>query len=528
MTSTILPLSARTLPALLKERVQLGKKAFIKTAESSLSYEDTLTRTSIIAGKLHASGLRKGDRMVVLLPNCMEVLELFLAAGYLGAVFVPINTAFRGEQLKNLLELADPTAIVTSPEYQEHVVAAKAKMPSLSRVWALQDGSEDAKRLAGPAGTTVEPWHPGNTPLPEQDIQPSDPLAILYTSGTTGPSKGVLCPHGQFYWWGVLTGDSLSMTEEDVTYTVLPMFHTNALNALWQVLVHGATYAFGKRFSASKFLNELREHDATLTYMLGSIAYILLKQPESDKDKQHKVRRALSPATSEKITAEFESRFNFTLVEGYGSTETNLVFSNHIGEYEPACMGRPFPQFDVRIVDENDCDVKPGETGELIIRNHEPFSMALGYFRNDAATVAAWRNLWFHTGDRVKQDESGVYRFVDRMKDAIRRRGENISSWEVEQAMISHPQVEDVAVVGVPSELGEEEVMAFVVPKGKQAVDPLDLITYMEAQIAGFAIPEYFEFLDTMPRTENGKVKKYELKERGTGKNTWRRTEKVA
>jgi crotonobetaine/carnitine-CoA ligase len=518
-----IPLQQRSFPKILALQSRFKDKIFIKSKQGTISYKEAVNVAALVAGNLSSQGLKKFDRVVVLLPNCLEILEVFLGAGWLGAVFVPINSAFRGKQLKHLLELVDPVAIVVSTSLASKLNEIDLDIPLLKKIWIVDDTDEQVP--AHLLGLATETWTRGSTALDAQDIGPGDPLAILYTSGTTGPSKGVICPHGQFFWWGKLTGRALNLEQDDVAYTVLPMSHTNALNTLWQVLLAGGTFCFGTRFSASRFMQELVESRATVTYLLGSMIYMLLKQPESEYESTHKVRCALSPATSKKLVKQFRERVGIELFEGYGSTETNMVISNRVGGYEPGTMGRVVAEFEIKIVDELDQDVPDGDAGELIIRNREPFSTASGYFRNPEATVSAWRNLWFHSGDRVRMDSTGVLHFLDRNKDAIRRRGENISSWEVEQALISHDGVINCAVVGVPSELGEEEVMAFIELRDGSEMVPLDIIDYLESEIAKFAVPRYLEFVSEFPQTENGKVQKFALKERGVGNNTWDRLE---
>jgi crotonobetaine/carnitine-CoA ligase len=310
---------------------------------------------------------------------------------------------------------------------------------------------------------------------------------------------------------------------EDVLYTELPFFHTNALNTLWQALLAGATFSFGTRFSASGFWEEIRRSEATVTYLLGAMVHILLKRPVQPDDAQHRLRVALAPGTPKAQVEAFQLRFGVRLLDGYGSTETNLVLCNLVGAFAPGTLGSVVDGFEARVVDEQDCEVPAGVPGELVIRHREAFSVSTGYFDNPQATQAAWRNLWFHTGDRVIRDSNDVYHFVDRLKDSIRRRGENISSWEVEQALISHEAIESAAVVGVPSELGDEEVMAFIVPKQETRIDPREITRFLEGRLAYFAIPRYIEFISELPRTENGKVKKYLLRERGVSTDTWDR-----
>jgi crotonobetaine/carnitine-CoA ligase len=321
----------------------------------------------------------------------------------------------------------------------------------------------------------------------------------------------------------VNVGSGLMVDDSSVLYTVLPFFHTNALNTISQALVHGATLAFGKRFSASRFWDEVREVDATQTYLLGAMVGILLKQPESEDDRRHRVRRVLAPATPPEAFEVFERRFGARIVQGFGSTETNSVMSNQLGPYKPGAMGWVRPGYEARVVDADDVQVPAGQVGELVLRHSEPYSFSTGYWRLPNATVEAWRNLWFHTGDRVLRDEDGVFWFKDRVTDSIRRRGENISSYEVESVLETHDGVACAAVVPVPAELGEEEVLAFVVLRDGAAADPLELTRFLEPRLAYFAIPRYFEFVDELPRTEVGRVRKYVLRERGLSPTTWDR-----
>ena len=299
--------------------------------------------------------------------------------------------------------------------------------------------------------------------MPPHPLDPGDTLAILYTSGTTGLSKGVCCPHAQYFWWAVYTGELLGVRDGDVLMTTLPLFHTNALNAFYQAMLNGATLVVEPRFSASGFMAALARHQATVTYVLGAMVPMLLAQPPSPADRAHKVRLALAPAVPAHFHQQFTDRFGFGLIDGYGSTETNCIMGAPLAEQRPGLMGRLLPGFTARVVDAHDNELPDGEAGELILRADEPFAFATGYFGMADKTVEAWRNLWFHTGDRVVREPDGFYRFMDRMKDAIRRRGENISSYEVEQVLVNHPAVENAAVFPVRSELAEDEVMAAVV-----------------------------------------------------------------
>jgi len=516
-----LEFSSRTLPEVLTLQSRLGDRILVRSSTGHvLTYAESPERAARIAGRLAAAGLGPGDRILVLLSNRIELLELWLGATWLGAVLVPVNTALRGEQLYHAISVAAPSAVVTEHALLDHLRYPRLELSGSVRLW-LVDSGESAP--APVHGIPVHRFPDAGETAPRYPVHPGDPVAILFTSGTSGPSKGVVCPHAQFFWWGIHTGNALGVRPGDVLFTTLPFFHTNALNTFWQAVLAGATYSFASRFSASLFWEQARDAGATLTYLLGAMTHILLKRRPTAVDRDHSIRVALSPATSPELVARFEERFGVRLVEGYGSTETNLVMSNTIGGFVPGAMGRVVDGFEARVVDEQDCEVAQGTAGELLIRHREPFSIASGYYRNPQATVEAWRNLWFHTGDRVVQGEDGVYYFLDRQKDSIRRRGENISSWEVEHALLAHPDVVDAAVVGTPAELGEEEVVGFVVLGEGLTPDPKMLIEFLMERLAYFAIPRYLEFVEELPKTENGKVRKYVLKQQSIGPGTWDR-----
>ena len=513
-----LPFEERTLPRLLeREAARLGEKPLVRFPGGEWSYAAARDVAAGFAGTLAAAGVGAGDRVGIMCGNGAELLRAVLGSAWLGAVAVPINTALRGAQLAHALASSDPRILVVDTGLVGRLELVETPPPALERIWSvgpaehcwadipLEAFPDDAER--------VDPY----------PVRPGDTLVILYTSGTTGPAKGVCCPHAQFYWWGRLTGEHLGVSERDSLFNALPLFHTNALNTLFQALLAGATYTVGERFSASGFWRELREAEATVTYLLGAMVHILLERPPSPDDAAHAARVALAPATPAAQAARFEERFGVRVVDGYGSTETNLVLCNTIGGHAPGTLGRVVDGFEAKVVDEQDVEVPAGTPGELIVRHDEPFSVATGYFRLPRATVDAWRNLWFHTGDRVVRDETGVFRFLDRLQDAIRRRGENVSSWEVEQALIAHPDVALAAAVPVPAAVGEDEVMAFVVLRDGAERDPVGLIRHCEPRLAYFAIPRYLEFLPELPLTENGKVRKHLLRERGAGEATWDR-----
>jgi crotonobetaine/carnitine-CoA ligase len=514
-----LPFEERTLPRLLDRQAErYGDRPLLRFQRLERSYASTRETAAAFAGTLAAAGVEPGDRVALLCGNRGELLDTVLGCAWLGAIAVPLNTALRGAQLEHVLANSDPTILVAEAGLLPRLELVAAPPPALEQIWVVGDPAE-------PRWTDVPQavFPDRGEPLAPSPVRPGDTFAIVYTSGTTGPAKGVCCPHAQLYWWGRLTAEHLGVTERDVLYSVLPLFHTNALNTLFQALLTGSTYAVGERFSASGFWRELGETGATVTYLLGAMAHILLGRAPSPGDTAHRARVALSPATPAELATRFEERFGVHLIDGYGSTETNFVLCNAIGRPVPGALGRVAEGFEAKVVDEEDVEVPAGVPGELVLRHLEPFSVATGYFRMPDETAAAWRNLWFHTGDRVVRDADGVFHFVDRQQDAIRRRGENVSSWEVEQALLAHADVALAAVVAVPSELGEDEVLAFVVPRESARPEPVELVRHCESRLAYFAVPRYLELVAELPLTENGKVRKEPLRERGVGEQTWDR-----
>jgi crotonobetaine/carnitine-CoA ligase len=519
--------AALTLPALLAARVARNADAALFSDRTTRwSGADALEIAARRAGALVAQGIRRGDRVALLCTNRIEFMEILLACGWLGAIAVPINTASRGLQLEHILRNSGARLVVAEAHLVDAVYALDLSALAVKTVWLIGERSgelsgETSEPTAHRATVRSVPLPPLAEPVPAATLAGGDPFAILYTSGTSGLSKGVVCPHAQFYWWAVHTADYLGVGAGDVLYTCLPLFHTNAMNSFFQALTRDAELVVDRRFSASGFFDALIATQATVTFVLGAMVPILLGRPVAANERAHRVRIALAPGVPGHFQREFTERCSIALLDGYGSTETNFVIGAGIDAQRPGYMGTLTPGFDARVVDEHDCPVPDGEAGELIVRQDQPYAMASGYFGMPEKTVEAWRNLWFHTGDRVVREADGYYRFVDRLKDAIRRRGENISSFEVEQVLLSHPAVETAAVFAVQSELAEDEVMAAIVLREGTSLTPLELIRYCEPRLPYFAVPRFLDFGRELPKTENGKIQKYKLREAGVTASTW-------
>ncbi|SEP15113.1 crotonobetaine/carnitine-CoA ligase [Rhodospirillales bacterium URHD0017] len=508
----------RSVAVMLQAQARkFGAKPLVQAGETSWSFAETPELAARSAGRLHAAGLRQGDRVALICENRPEFIEIFLGAAWLGAILVPINTASRGLQLRHILEDSGARLMVIEAALLGALEHVDLTALPLETIWVIDSPSG----VKAPA--IARPLPAAGEAVAAAPTRPSDTLAILYTSGTTGPSKGVCCPHAQFFWWGVHTAHLLGVGGDDVLCTTLPLFHTNALNTFFQALITGATAIFESRFSASAFFSTLAERRATVTYLLGAMVPILLSREAAPAEHGHRTRIALAPGVPGHFHAEFTRRTGIAILDGYGSTETNFVIGSPIAECKPGTMGRLAEGFYARVVDDEDNEVPDGTPGELMLRAAAPFAFATGYFGTPEKTVEAWRNLWFHTGDRVVREADGYYKFVDRLKDAIRRRGENVSSFEVEQVLLSHPEIATAAAYPVRSELAEDEVMAAIVRQPGSALDEVAIIRFCESRMAYFAVPRFLEFVDVLPATENGKIQKYKLRDRGITDRTWDR-----
>ncbi|MFI0445563.1 AMP-binding protein [Actinomadura sp. 6N118] len=483
-----------TIPALLTAAVErFGERPFLHADGITRTYRQTAEVAARAAGALAARGVRRGDRVAIMAANSMGFVDLFLGCAWLGAVLVPLNTGLRGHGLRHALAVAEPAFLVTDPEHASRVTDFKGGH------WILDHD------VAGP--------------IPPAPVRPEDTAAILFTSGTTGYSRGVRCPQAQFGWWGCNVADALQLARDDVLYTCLPLFHTNALNALAQAMVTGASCALGPRFSASRYWTHVAEAGGTAVYLLGAMVPMLMAQPPSPQDRAHRAWRALAPATPAPLWEPFRERFGVTLVDGFGSTETNMVIGTSVDDARPGFMGTVRDGYSAKVVDEHLAPVPDGTPGELVVRSHRHLAFATGYLGDPDEPPDSWRR----TGDRVVREPDGWYRFVDRIKDVIRRRGENISSHEVEAVVRTHPSVAEAAAFPVPSELAEDEVMVAVLLRPGHSLDPADLVRHCERELPPFAVPRHIEIMRDLPRTETGKIRKAALRDRGVTPATWHR-----
>ncbi|MEV6984768.1 AMP-binding protein [Sphaerisporangium sp. NPDC051017] len=524
---TTIDLQARTLPDILRWQAERRPDdAFLQFGRAAATtFGAVELRTNQLAHGLRGLGVGHGHRVAMILPNCVEIVTTWFALAKLGAVQVPINVELRGILLAHVLGNSGAEVLVCHREFLAVIAPVVNEQAALRTVVVVAGGVEDA-RAAGITADCVLTYpelFTGPSTSLDVDVSYTDPLAILYTSGTTGPAKGVVMPHHQYYVWVELYARSLQLTNDDSYFTPLPLFHADG--QLWGVyfpLVFGTKGTFVERFSASRYWEQVRESGATATNMLGSMGHILWKQEPSARDADNPLRVAQAlPMVAFK--RDFEERFGLRLVTGYGQTETNWVSYDTPDQWRPGSCGKVADEhFEVGIVDDLDQPLPPHAIGEIVVRPKQPWSMSSGYHAMPDATLGAWRNLWFHSGDAGYLDEDGWLYFRDRIKDVIRRRGSNISAFELESVIDAHPLVQECAAVAVPSELSEDDVLVFVVVADGTSLDPAELMAYCREQLPRFMVPRYLDIgTERLPRTPTQKIAKPELRLRGVGPSTW-------
>ncbi|ADB50492.1 AMP-binding protein [Conexibacter woesei] len=475
---------------------------------SSWSYADAWQETLRAASGLRALGVRRGDRVMAWLPNGPDILRTWFGANQLGAVFSPINTAFRGRVLEHVVGKTDPHLIVAHADLVGRLDGIAS--PPAAQVVTIAPGE--------PGPWPAEP--DGDEALAECPAEPWDPYAIIYTSGTTGPSKGVVSSY--VHGWASVMPTARMFDASARSLTSLPLFHAGATLDVIAALALGSSLALVDGFDTASFWDVVERSQATVCTLLGVMLSFLVKAPPDERERGASLKAVFAVPLTEDA-AVFAERFGCDVYTAFNMTEVSTPLLTGSNPTALGTCGRPREGVEVRVVDEHDQEVATGEVGELIVRADMPWSMNSGYWREPEATARAWRNGWFHTGDAFHVDADGDYYFVDRVKDAIRRRGENISSFEVEAEILSHPAVREAAVVAVSSEHSEDDVLAVLAPQAGGQIDPLQLIEYLAARMPHFMVPRYVRVLDELPKTLTNKVQKQELRAAGVTDDTWDR-----
>lgn len=488
-------------------------RPLLRFRDSVETYARLRERALQSAGAFVSVGVDVGDRVCLMLGNSPDYVHAWFGLTQIGAVKVPLNVHLKGDGLAYIVRHCEARVVLVEADLVPRLREVLSQLPLVDRVIvrgeaeALTDAEVSWSDLLSGAG-----------PSREATAHPTDVAAILYTSGTTGPPKGAALSHRAYLNSArYFADDMVGATPEDVLYTSLPLFHINAqAHTVLPAMLRGGTAALGERFSASAFWNEIRAHRATIFNSLAAMVPILLKQPELPADRDHGARLTACAATPKDLWQPFEERFGVRIVEGYGLTETaGFCVANPRGAARVGSIGKPMGFVEARVVDEDDREAAADVPGEIAVRALGPHVLMEGYYRMPDETAVAMRGGWFHSGDRGYRDADGYLYFVDRVKQSIRRRGENISSWEVERIVNAHPAVLESAAVGVPSDLGEEDVKICVVLRPGVELDPLELVRWCEPRMAYFMVPRYVEIMAELPKTATERVEKYKLKERG-------------
>ena len=479
-----------------------------------VTYVELDRRARAWAASLAGRGVAAGDHVATMLPNAdtFDAHVAMLALGWLRAVEVPLNVAFTGRMLAYALDHADVTTLVIAPELRDAVAAVEHEVPQLREIVVLDDSTRGELDAAAPATELEGPEY--------RDVH-----SLMFTSGTTGPSKAVITPWAVMYqFWSWVPDDALGVG--DGLYCAMPLFHNSGRSAFNYAMSRNARFVLRDRFSATEFWSDVRATGCVTAALVGPMTALLYSAPPTDDDADSPLRNAiLGPMIPE--IEDFERRFGVRVATGYGQTETGMAVTTGWEHGPWANCGRlreDYPWPEVRIADEFDEPVTDGDVGELLVRSAEPWALNVGYYKMPEQTAAAWRNGWFHTGDAFRRDDDGWFYFVDRLRDTIRRRGENISSFEVETLVAEHPAVRECAAIGVPAPLGEDDVFVAVIVDDPAAFEPAQLLEFLETRMPRFMLPRYVEVVDDLPRTEASmRVRKHELRDRGVTGTTWDR-----
>ena len=464
----------------------------------TFSYAELDLNTNAYANSLIARGVSKGAHVAVMMANSPEMLFAIFALGKIGAVTVPINIAARGQLLGYYLDHGDASAMIVDADLAGQVDEVRALAPRLAQII-----------------TDVAALGIGSTAPPGIAVAASDLAFLMFTSGTTGPSKANMLPQSAAWSWGMSTANSYGYSAQDRTHVCLPLFHAAALQCQsYASIIANAHILLTNKFSVSTFWPEVRSSGATIIALLGSMANYIWNQPAALDDADNSVRICnISPMP--KFGRALEARFGLRVASSYALTDyaMSTIFSPGDPDDKFGSAGRPRGGIDLRIVGDHDQPVTAGEVGEIVLRSANPGGTSLGYYKMPEATLEAWQNLWFHTGDRGRLDADGYLWFVDRKKDAIRRKGENISAFEVERIIDSHNAVMQCAAYAAPSEHAEDEVAVSVVLNDGAALSPRELVDHCAQNMAQYMVPRFVEFRGALPMNSSLKVEKFKLRE---------------
>jgi crotonobetaine/carnitine-CoA ligase len=514
-----------TVSGVLRERAMSEGDKLLMSFEDDIdvTYAQMEQRATSVANGLAKLGVGHGDTVCCLMRNSAEMLYIWFGASKLGAIFAPINTAYLGEYLKHQLRTAGTKVVFTDPDFAPEVIRVASDVDGLRHVVVRGDAGEQV--TGGLTLHTTEELLALDSEHLQVTYEPAwtDPGAIIFTAGTTGPSKGVVMTQNYLVRVAQQIWEQRNGQPDDCVYSPLPLFHLNAMTlTVLGPVTAGARGALDQRFSVSRFWDQVRHYGGTQINILGSMLVMLWNIEPAPEDINNPARVMLCVPVPPEIFHAFEERFGLRLLVAYGLSEAVPVLVSSWDDPPPlGSAGKANPLFDVKLFNDDDEEVPVGEVGEISCRPLEPHVMFEGYYNDPAATTRVWKNMWFHTGDLGRQDEEGFVYFLDRKKDYLRRRGENISSFEVEQALQTHPAIAEAACHAVASEFAEDDVKACVLLNEGMELTYKELMDHCVANIPYFAVPRYLEIMDDFPRNPVGRVLKYQLRDRGLTEQTW-------
>lgn len=525
-----------TVPEVIAEQARIRPEApaLQLVDESPVSYAELYREACVRAAGLRLAGVARHDTVVIFAPNSRETVLSWLAINLLGAIEVCINTAYRGAPLVHALNSSRARHLIVHADQLPLVVHVAPELQHLERLFVMgTDLPTGGDRLEAISFNTLVRPEKADVIAAEvasghAHVAPSDIASIIFTSGTTGPAKGVLMPHAQVCLLAAMTVRGLKLDGNDAFYCFHPMFHmAGKFMAVLGTFMAGGRLVLDQAFLPEHWLPRVRFYGATAGLAHGPMAEMIHAQPERDDDHDNPLRRMLIAPFPTRIARDFERRFNLRGIEVWGMTEVGVPVWCALDEplRLGSCGRNDSELFELRVVDpETDAMLGPNRVGELVVRSRLPWLLMQGYMGMPEETVAAWRNLWFHSGDSAYVDEEGNFFFVDRLKDRIRRRAENIPSYEIESAALAHPAVAEAAAVGVPSEFeGDDDIKLCVVTRPQETFDPGQLLAHLARHLPHYMLPRYVECLSLLPRTPTNKVRKGELRARGTGADVWDR-----
>ena len=527
-TSSIKSLTDGLLPDIFRTRAEVdGDRVFLRMVGGAAStYAQSYRASSAIANGLVALSVVPGECVVIMAANALDSVHTWLAINLMGGTEVAINTGYRGRPLEHVLQNTQAKIAFIEPELIARLVEIAGSLSYLQTLVVYGSGEVPAGlpwkvvRFADVASATPSP--------PSRAAQRHEIASVVYTSGTTGPSKGVMMPFGQISLFARFGVEGAQLTADDIWYCFIPLFHVAGKHiAILGTMMAGGQAVLDTQFSADTFLATVRAYGITVALIHGPLVEMVYKLPPTPQDANNTLTRIIASPFPAKIALDFERRFGVRGIETWGMTEVTVPIWQPLDEpmRVGSCGKLRQDYFELRILDpDTDAEMPTGQTGELALRPRYPFTIMQGYLRMPEATISTWRNLWFHTGDLGYIDETGYVYFVDRAKERIRRRAENISSYEIEACALEHDEVAECAAVGVPSEFdGDDDVKLYVIRRDASKLSPEDLIRSLAAKLPHFMVPRYIEFTGALPRTPTGKLQKSILKAQGATAATWDR-----